>query len=128
MRRKQTRFISGAPELVAEVASSSESVELHEKREDYQANGVQEYIVFLVRTRRVIWFVRRSGKFVELEPAANGVLCSRIFPGLWLDPAALLADDMRRVQKVLNQGLASAEHAKFQVTLEKAGCVNGSQP
>ena len=38
---------------------------------------------------------------------------SREFPALWLDRAALLRGDMSAVLNVLNQGLASPEHADF---------------
>jgi hypothetical protein len=36
-----------------------------------------------------------------------------VFPGLWLDPAALLADDGPALVAALERGLATAEHAAF---------------
>jgi hypothetical protein len=36
-----------------------------------------------------------------------------VFPGLWLDPAALLACDGARLLDVVRQGLQSGEHAAF---------------
>ena len=39
-------YLEGAPELVAEVAASSASIDLHAKRNAYRRNGVQEYIVW----------------------------------------------------------------------------------
>jgi Uma2 family endonuclease len=115
-----TQYLSGPPELVAEVASSTESIDLHAKRRDYERYGVGEYLVFLVRSRAVIWFVRDSEQFSELKPKA-GVLKSRVFPGLWLDPAALLRGDVKRMLAVLRRGLATAEHADFvkRLTSEK---------
>ncbi|MGO9470074.1 MAG: hypothetical protein ACLQIB_41260 [Isosphaeraceae bacterium] len=38
---------------------------------------------------------------------------SELFPGLWLDPAALVAGDTRIVAAALERGLASPEHAAF---------------
>ena len=61
----------------------------------------------------VYLFIRRRGKFKELQPAAGGIFRSEVFPGLWLDPAALLREDRRRLLTVLRQGLASPEHAAF---------------
>jgi Uma2 family endonuclease len=116
-RRGQTDYISGPPELIAEIAASTESIDLFEKRRDYEEYGVGEYIAFLIRTGRVIWFVRESGRFVELSPDADGILRSRLFPGLWLDPVALLAGDLRRVQEVVNQGVATPEHLAFAAEL-----------
>ena len=110
---EDTEYIAGPPELVVEASSSSESLDLHRKRRDYEKYGVGEYVAFLVRTRAVIWLVRENDKFVDLKPGDDGILRSRIFPGLWLDPTALIAGDMRRVNEVLTQGIASPEHAAF---------------
>jgi Uma2 family endonuclease len=42
-------YVEGAPELVAEVASSSASYDLHEKKRVYRRNGVREYLVWLIQ-------------------------------------------------------------------------------
>ena len=44
---------------------------------------------------------------------------STIFPGLWLDKAALLRGDMATVLATLGRGLASPEHADFAATLAR---------
>ncbi len=36
-----------------------------------------------------------------------------MFPGLWLDPIALLEGDMRWLRSVVDQGCATPEHAAF---------------
>jgi len=36
-----------------------------------------------------------------------------VFPGLWLDVAAMLVGDMPKVLAVLQQGLASEDHQRF---------------
>jgi Uma2 family endonuclease len=115
----ETEYISGPPELVAEIASSSESIDLHEKRRDYELHGVEEYVAYLVRTNQLIWLVREGDKFVEMAADSDGILRSRVYPGLWLDPIALLSNDMRRVQEVLNLGLETPEHAAFVSKLAK---------
>ena len=38
-------YVEGAPELVAEIASSSASYDLHEKKRAYRRNCVREYLV-----------------------------------------------------------------------------------
>jgi Uma2 family endonuclease len=113
-------FLVGAPELVAEVASSTESIDLHAKRDDYQHAGVQEYLVVALRQARVFWFARSPSGFQELQPAWDGLLRSQMFPGLWLDPAALLRRDGNRLREVLQQGLNSPEHAAFVARLTAA--------
>ena len=103
----------GSPEFIAEIASSTESIDLHGKRLDYERAGVREYMVAAVRQQRVFWWVRRRSKFKAHRADSDGVIRSVTFPGLWLDPQALLAGDLRRMLAVLRQGLASPEHAAF---------------
>jgi len=111
--REEDEYIVGAPEFITEVASSTESIDLHAKRDDYERTGVREYVVVALRQQRVFWFVRRDNRFVEMPPGADGILRSEVFPGLWLDSAALLRLDRGRVLEVLRQGLATPEHAAF---------------
>jgi Uma2 family endonuclease len=117
-RGGQTRFsadgiIEGAPELVAEVASSSVSYDLHAKLHVYRRSGVCEYIVWRVLEGEIDWFVLRAGQYERLPLDASGVLQSEVFAGLWLDPAALLRGDLATVLAVVQQGLASPAHAAF---------------
>jgi len=111
-------FIEGPPELVAEVASSSVSYDLGKKLNVYRRSGVREYVVWRVLDRQVDWFVNRDGRFEPLAPSADGILRSTVFPGLWLDPAALVSGEMATVKAVLEQGLKSLEHAEFVAGLE----------
>ncbi len=111
--REEDEYTIGAPELMAEVASSSVAIDLHLKRDDYERTGVREYVVVVLRQQRVVWFVRCDGRFQEMQPGSDGIFRSEVFPGLWLDPAALLRNDGPRVTEVLCQGLASPEHSAF---------------
>ncbi len=98
-------YIEGAPELVAEVAASSASNDLHDKKNAYRRNGVLEYIVWQVFENKLDWFYLQDGEYVSLEPDTEGVIKSKIFPGLWLAASALLTGDMNQVIQVLQQGL-----------------------
>jgi Uma2 family endonuclease len=106
-------YVELAPELVAEVAASSASYDLHTKLHVYRRNGVREYLVWRVQDQQFDWFIQRSGHFQPLPLDAAGLLRSEVFPGLWLDPAAMLRGDMLGVLAVLQQGLASPDHAAF---------------
>lgn len=119
-RISEDDYVEGAAELIVEVAASSAAIDLHTKKSVYRRNGVQEYLVWQIYDRRVDWFELREGDYVPLRPleAEPGVLRSRVFPGLWLDVAALLAGDLAGVLARLQQGLASAEHAEFVRRLE----------
>jgi Uma2 family endonuclease len=106
-------IIEGAPELVAEVASSSVSYDLHAKLHVYRRSGVREYIVWRVLEREIDWFVLRAGQYERLPVDAQSLLYSQIFAGLWLDPAALVQGDLATVLTIVQHGLASPEHAAF---------------
>jgi Uma2 family endonuclease len=113
-------YIEGAPDLVGEVAASSASYDLHDKLNAYRRNGVREYVVHRVLEQKVDWFVLREGRFESLAPSADGILRSTIFPGLWLDPAALVRGDAATVLAVVQQGVNSPEHAEFVARLKPA--------
>jgi len=107
-------YIAGGPELVAEISASSASYDLHQKMAVFRRHGVPEYLVWITGdAAEVRWFVLEEDDYVPLAPDGEGILKSRVFPGLWLDPAAWLAADYARVHAVLARGLASAEHAAF---------------
>jgi Uma2 family endonuclease len=106
-------YIEAAPEFAAEVAASSASYDLGDKLNAYRRNGVREYLVWRVLDTAIDWFAWREGRYESLPAGPDGVIQSEVFPGLWLDAAALVAGDLPRVHKVLHQGLASQEHANF---------------
>ena len=111
-------YIEGRPDLVAEVAASSASYDLHDKLNSYRRNGVREYVVYRVFEGQIDWFVLRGGRFEALAASADGLLRSTIFPGLWLDPAALIRGDLATVLAVVQQGLSTPEHADFAARLQ----------
>jgi Uma2 family endonuclease len=113
-------YIEGAPELVAEVAASRVSLDLGKKLRVYRRNEVREYIVWRVEERAVDWFVLRDGEFKPLVAGDDGLLRSEVFPGLWLDPAALVRGDLATVLAVLQRGLGAPEHADFAARLRGA--------
>ena len=106
-------YVTGAPELVAEVALSSASYDLHSKYDDYESAGIDEYIVLNLHDREVHWFVLERGSFVRQTPDDDGIFRSQRFPGLWLDGAAMLDRNTRQLSTVLDRGIASTEHAQF---------------
>jgi len=106
-------YIEGAPELVVEIVGSSRAYDLHPKKTAYRRNGVREYLAWVTGEQRLIWWELREGEYQEIASAPNGLLPSGVFPGLWLDAAALLRGDMRTVLATLRRGLDSPEHRVF---------------
>jgi Uma2 family endonuclease len=106
-------YIEGAPELVVEIAASSVGIDLHAKKQAYRRNGVKEYIVWQVFDHKISWFYLEQGEYLDLPVDADGIIQSRIFPGLWLAVSELLAGNMQHVLAVLQEGVQSAEHGAF---------------
>ncbi len=100
-------YIAGAPELIAEIAASTASYDLHSKKRIYEKNGVKEYIVWRTLDQQIDWFMLENGAYRQVEPDALGMLHSREFTGLWLDVAGMLRHDMAAVLRVLQMGLDS---------------------
>ncbi len=112
------RLATGAPELAVEVSLSSEKLDRGDKKDLYEQAGVLEYILLLADSR-MVWYTLIDGRYRESQPGADGIFRSTVFPGLWLDPAALFAGDGRRIMEVVNLGLATPEHAAFVAKLEQ---------
>jgi Uma2 family endonuclease len=98
-------YISGAPELVVEISASTVSIDLHDKKEAYRRNGVQEYLVWRTLQREIDWFSLHDGAYIRLEPDEHGVIQSQVFPGLWLAVEAMLSGEMTAVLSTLQAGL-----------------------
>jgi Uma2 family endonuclease len=111
--RHDGNYWAGAPEFAAEVSRSTADYDLRQKLDLYQSAGVDEYLVMLLETREIRWHRLVSGVYELMSPAADGIFRSRVFPGLWLQPGALLDGDMAAVLATLQQGLQSAEHGEF---------------
>jgi Uma2 family endonuclease len=106
------RYAAGAPELIVEVSASSLSRDLGIKLELYRGSGVREYLTVLLEPQRVIWHQLVRGRYREMKSAEDGLFRSRVFPGLWLDPAALWSGK-RSVRTAVEKGIRSPEHADF---------------
>lgn len=107
------KYLEGAPELIVEIAASSASYDLHDKLNAYRRNGVREYIVWRVRDKEIDWFVLRGGRYEKQPLGSDGLYRSEVFPGLWLDPRAVVSGDLGRVLAIVQQGLASDEYRTF---------------
>ncbi len=110
--RTEGAYAAGAPELIVEVCGSSLSRDLGIKLELYRSVGVREYLTVVLDTEHVVWRQLVRGRYRELKPDDDGLLRSRVFPGLWLDPTALW-NRKRSVRTAVDKGIRSPEHAAF---------------
>ena len=105
-----TKYLEQIPDLVVEISSSSQAYDLGPKLAAYRAAGLREYVVVMLRDRRVEWRVMSGTRYRLLPQPADGVLRSPHFPGLWLDTGALFpAEDLERLYSTLERGVASTK-------------------
>jgi hypothetical protein len=116
--RDEGNYVGGASELLVEVCVSSASYDLNQKLELYERAGAPEYFAILMREQEIRWHRLIKNGYQLLRPI-GGIWKSRIFPGLWLDGKALLANDSAQVLATLQKGLQSPEHAAFVKKLAK---------
>jgi len=111
-------YLVGAPELVCEVAHSSQTLDLGRKLEVYERYGVKEYDVYDSKARVVHW--RRLPGRAKLLPDRSGVYKSDVFPGLWLDSKALARGDSAALIAAVEKGTRTAAQKKFVAKLDAA--------
>jgi Uma2 family endonuclease len=104
---------AGPPELAVEICMTSTEVDFGPKLDLYRSEGVREYITVEDLCRQIAWRVLEDGVYVGQTLAADGIVRSQVFPGLWLDVAAFWADDGPKMLAALNAGLASESHREF---------------
>lgn len=117
LRRDDDGRIAGVPELVVEIANTSEAYDLGAKREAYEAAGVREYLVHAVRSKRFHAF-RREGAALAAVSLDDGVFVSRAFPGLRIDCDALLGGELAEAIATLEAGCGTKAHREFIDRLE----------
>jgi len=118
--RNKRQYGAGAPELVVEICITSAEVDFGPKLALYQRSGVQEYITVELFGRRMIWRVLENGVYVGQTLPADGIVRSRVFPGLWLDVVAFWQGDNAKMLTALNAGLVTDEHRNFVARLAAA--------
>jgi Uma2 family endonuclease len=112
-RLDEKGYLQGAPELVVEVAASSASLDAREKVASYRRAGVKEYVIWRTEDGEIDWWILEEDEYRRLPTGEDGVLRSRVFPGLWLDAAGLLARDGAHLLATLQHGLQTPGHHKF---------------
>jgi hypothetical protein len=106
-------YLEGAPEMVVEIAASSASYDMHDKRRVYARNGVPEYLVLLAYEQQIAWFVLRDGVYEPQQADERGILRSETFPGSGWRPKPCCKAIWVPVLSVLQEGLQSKDHKDF---------------
>lgn len=111
--RVEGDYAAGAPEFIAEVSHTTIARDAGVKLQLYERSGVREYLIVRPKKKQAIWHELVDGKYREIAPSDDGILRSRVFPGLWLDTLALWSRDLPGLAAAVQRGVATAEHAQF---------------
>ena len=79
---------------MADIGTAAYTIDRGPKLIAYRRNGMREYIIWRVEDRAIDWFILRGDRYELLPVDTNGIIKSETFPGLWLDTAAIIADDV----------------------------------
>jgi Uma2 family endonuclease len=118
-RQSPKDYLEGAPELIVEIAASSASYDLHDKRDVYARHGVQEYLVWRTRDGAVDWWGLEGGQYLPLPRDSAGRIDSRVMPGLRLEVPALLAGDLAAVLATQQAQHGGPMHSAFATRLAR---------
>ena len=105
--REEDGYFAGAPELIVEVSHTTTAKDAGAKLRLYERSGVREYIIVRPAKKQIIWRELVDGKYREIEPDGAGVFQSRVFPGLWLDSAALWEGNLPGLAAAVQRGIAA---------------------
>jgi len=104
VRRTEDGYLEGPPDLIVEIAASSASYDLHEKKRIYERAGVREYVVWRTLDGAVDWFSLEGGVYERREPDQQGIIQSAVFSGLRLPVTRLLSGDYAAVLSAVGDG------------------------
>lgn len=110
-------WLTGAPELLIEIAASTANYDLHMKKDLYEQIGVKEYLVWRTIDGEFDAFDLIDGIFQRRE-LKDGCWASQIFAGLTIDFPALMRTDYDQALKTLQHALNSPAHAAFVADLQ----------
>lgn len=99
-------YAAGAPELAVEMSHTTAAKDKGVKLRLYERSGVREYVTVTPDRQQIVWRELDGGRYVEIVPDEDGLYRSRVFPGLWLDPAALWAGDLAGLAAAVQNGVA----------------------
>jgi hypothetical protein len=88
----------------------------------FKRGGILEYVVRTIDPDEIFWYGREQGALVQRPVDEDGLYRSTVFPGLWLDPAALLNGDTRQLRTIVDFGCATPGHSAFRALLASRRC------
>lgn len=103
--RLTATYLDGPPDLSLEVVSlDSRDRDRKEKFDEYQAAGVREYWIVdpLIKTIDV-YALGPTGVYEKISPRADGVICSALIAGFYLNPEWLWMEKLPSPIQILRE-------------------------
>jgi hypothetical protein len=88
----------------------------------FKQGGILEYVVRTIDPDQIFWYGREQGALVQRPVDEDGLYRSTVFPGLWLEPAALLNGDTRQLRTIVDLGCATPGHSGSRALLASRRC------
>jgi Uma2 family endonuclease len=105
--RVEPQWFEGPADFVAEILSDEGARrDLEQKRREYEAAGVPEYLIVDGRIGKhvFVWLWRGpDGVYHEIEPDQEGRYHSIVLPGFWIDPSWLQEDPLPEPLRILKR-------------------------
>lgn len=111
-------YVTGSPEFIAEISSTTVAYDRGPKLRTFLRHEVPEYLIWRVEDDLFEWYALQDSDYLLIQPDNSGIIRSRIFPGLWLDTAAMLSGNLAQVIDCVQKGIASPEHQQFLAKFE----------
>jgi Uma2 family endonuclease len=124
------RWLEGPADFAAEFVSERDpDVDLVEKRAEYEAAGLPEYLAVEAREGRrgIVWLRRGDDRtYVPIEPDAAGRYRSLVIPGFWLDPRWFEQDPLPNADDILFEIAPDAYLARAEARRRQRDAARGA--
>lgn len=101
-------YMEGGPDIAVEIVSrDSVQRDYGEKRDLYEAAGVEEYWIVDPRQQRAQFLRLKNGRYEIAPLEENRIVKSSVIPGFWLDVNWLLARPIPKAYRCLQEILAT---------------------
>jgi Uma2 family endonuclease len=123
--RVQRHWLDGPADLVIELVSEhSVALDRVDKRREYEAAGVTEYLIVDTREGEQgfeFYRLAEAGLYRPVAPDQQGRYHSQVLPGFWLDPTWLWQDPLPMPEELMLQIAPDAYRRYLRALLGEAG-------
>lgn len=114
----EDKAFHGPPNLIIDIASENNKAVYQKRRDCFEKNKVQEYILLReTDSIKIEWNRLVNGKYELVKADDDGLIKSKALPGLWIPVNALQIRDLWVVMATIERGITRKEHHDFMGTI-----------